>query len=105
MADSSRRQGIPLDHRLPPTSGLPQVGTAEGVLAGGEPDEVRREIARTRDRMSRTLDELEGRLAEGKDALVARATFRDLRRQVSQEPWRSLAIAFVVGYVVAALRD
>lgn len=75
----------------------------DGPAAG--PDDVRREIDRTRQRMSRTLDEIEGRLVEGKDTLVARATFRDLRRRISGEPWRSVAIAFVVGYVVAAIRD
>lgn len=95
------RDGAPLDHRLPPATKSPAVGDGQG--AG--PDEVRSEIDRTRQRMSRTLDEIEGRLSEGKDALVARATFRDLRRQITTEPWRSLAIAFVAGYVVAAIRD
>lgn len=91
----------PLDHRVPPAPGLP----ATEDRPGAGPDEVRQDIDRTRERMSRTLDELEGRLVEGKDALVARATFRDLRRQVASEPWRSVAIAFVAGYLVAAIRD
>lgn len=98
----TNRDGAPLDHRLPPGSDLPLAGE-DGQ--GGGPDDVRRDIDRTRERMSRTLDELEGRLSEGKDVLVARATFRDFRRQITSEPWRSLAIAFVAGYVVAAIRD
>lgn len=100
MPDETSRSPAPLDHRLPASS-----GTAPKVANGADPAELRREIDQTRRRMSRTLDTLEDRLAEGKEELVARATFRDLRQRITREPWRSLAIAFAAGYVVAALRD
>lgn len=73
---------------------------------------MRREIERTRARMSGTLDALEARIAYERSALeekaeevVDRVTMKKLRRKLSQEPWRSMAIAFVAGYVVAAIRD
>lgn len=73
---------------------------------------MRREIARTRARMSSTLDAVEARIAHErdslerkKDELVDRATLKGLRRTLASEPWRSMAIAFVAGYVVAAIRD
>lgn len=62
--------------------------------------------------MSSTLDAVEARLAyeresleRKKDELVDRATLKGLRRKLGREPWRSMAIAFVAGYVVAAIRD
>lgn len=82
---------------------------ATPVLSGNggasDPEWLRREIEDTRARMTRTLDEIEGRLVRQKEELVARATLRDLRRKLSRDPWRSMAIAFVAGYVVAAIRD
>ena len=76
------------------------------------PEEMRREIEATRARMSRTLDQIEDRVVHEKEELVrkkeelwARATLRDFRHTVSTEPWRSVAIAAVVGYLVAAVRD
>ena len=68
-------------------------------------DAVRDEIERTRARMSRTLEELEHELGRQKEELWAKATLQDVRRKLSREPWRSVAIAFVAGYIVAALRD
>ncbi len=83
-----------------------------GRIVASNPDEMRDEIQHTRARMSDTLDALEARLGREKaelnrrkDDLVAKATLRDFRHTISQEPWRSLVIAFVAGYVVAALRD
>lgn len=77
-----------------------------------DPAELRREIERTRARMSSTLDAVEARIAyeresleRKKDELVDRATLKGFRRKLSREPWRSVAIAFVAGYVVAAIRD
>lgn len=62
--------------------------------------------------MSTTLDAVEARLVHEreslerkKDALVDRATLKGFRRKLAREPWRSMAIAFVAGYVVAAIRD
>ena len=76
------------------------------------PEEMRREIEATRARMSRTLDQIEDRVVHEKEELVrkkeelwARATLRDFRRTVSREPWRSVALAAVAGYLVAAVRD
>ena len=115
MAESIRGGTIPDDHRLPPGRGeLPARAGGSGavatpVLTGNgrtsDPDALRREIEDTRARMTRTLDEIEGKLARQKEELVARATFRDFRRKISSEPWRAVAIAFVAGYVVAAIRD
>lgn len=77
-----------------------------------EPAEMRREIERTRARMSGTLDALESRVVREREALerrkeelVDRATLKGFREKLSREPWRSVALAFVAGYVVAAIRD
>jgi hypothetical protein len=70
-----------------------------------EPEELRLEIERTRDRMSHTLDAIEDRLVRQKQDIWAKATLQGFRRKVSSEPWRTLAIAFVAGYIVAAIRD
>lgn len=76
------------------------------------PAEMRREIEATRERMSGTLDALEARvsrerqsLERKKDDLVDKATLKPLREQLKREPWKSMAIAFVAGYVIAAIRD
>jgi ElaB/YqjD/DUF883 family membrane-anchored ribosome-binding protein len=73
---------------------------------------MRAEIARTRARMSDTLDELEHRIAaerraleRKKEDLWAKATLQGVRKKLSKEPWRSLGIAFAVGYIIAAIRD
>lgn len=87
-----------------------------GVAAGNgypdDPEDMRREIERTRARMSDTLDALEARLVfekreleRKKDELWEKATLQGVRRKLSREPWRSVAIAFAAGYIVAALRD
>lgn len=73
---------------------------------------MREEIERTRARLSRTLDQLEGRivaerqeLGRKKEELWEKATLQGLRRKLSREPWRSVGIAFAVGYIIAAIRD
>lgn len=73
---------------------------------------MREEIQRTRDRLSQTLDELEGRIAaerraleRTKEELWEKATLKGLRTRLSREPWRSVGIAFAVGYIIAAIRD
>lgn len=77
-----------------------------------DPDGMRREIQRTRHRLSTTLDELEERIVKErrelerrKEDLWDKATLKGFRRTLSREPWRSVAIAFAVGYVIAAIRD
>ncbi|MGK7311504.1 MAG: DUF3618 domain-containing protein [Candidatus Longimicrobiales bacterium M2_2A_002] len=78
----------------------------------GDPEAMRREIEATRARLSHTLDELEHRivrerraLERKKEDLWARATLQGVRRKLSREPWRSVGIAFAVGYIIAAIRD
>lgn len=73
---------------------------------------MREEIERTRARMSRTLDELETRIVRERQALARtrvtlweKATLKGVRRKLSREPWRSMGIAFAVGYVIAAIRE
>lgn len=73
---------------------------------------MREEIERTRARMSRTLDELETRIVREREALERKrvdlwekATLKGIRRKLSGEPWRSMGIAFAVGYIVAAIRE
>jgi hypothetical protein len=86
----------------------------EPAIRGGETaspdspdgaDALREDIGRTRDRMSRTLDRIEGRIARRRDEVWSKATLQDLRVTVASEPWRGLLIAFAAGYVLAALRD
>jgi Protein of unknown function (DUF3618) len=102
MAEITTGKMVAPDHRLPPGRGA-VTPAANG--RPGDPDALRRDIEATRARMSRTLDEIEGRLVRQKEELVARATLRDFRRRISSEPWRSMVIAFAAGYIVAAIRD
>jgi ElaB/YqjD/DUF883 family membrane-anchored ribosome-binding protein len=97
-------------------SGPPAPATGpERVRTNGAPttpSEMRREIDRTRARMSDTLDALEARLVHEKAALTRKkeavwstVTLQGVRDRLSREPWRSLAIAFAAGYIIAAIRD
>ena len=107
MTKITRSGTVPPDHLLPPGSGQ-STDVAHPRVSNGrpaDPDTIRADIEDTRARMTRTLDEIEGRLAHQKETLVARATLRGLRRTIGSEPWRSVAIAFVAGYVIAAIRD
>lgn len=94
-AEAARRERAP---RGPMMDGM-------GNGRPSDPESMRLEIERTRERMSGTLDALEDRLVRRKRELWAKATLQDFRSTVTREPWRSMAIAFVVGYVVAAIRD
>lgn len=128
MTETTRaKEGRPATRRVPPPGSVaPTARTTErparreeeataAVRGNGrpsDPEEMRREIERTRARMSGTLDAIEARLIHEKEALErkkdelwAKATLQGVRRRLSEEPWRSVAIAFVAGYVVAALRD
>ncbi len=78
----------------------------------GSPAELRQEIERTRARMTDTLDALEARieyerreLERRKRKVVDGVTLKRLRRKLKKEPWRSIAIAFAAGYIIAAIRD
>ena len=77
-----------------------------------DPESMRLEIERTRARIADTLDELEGRLVRERQALELRkqelwrtVTLKGAREKLSKEPWRSVAIAFAAGYIIAAIRD
>lgn len=104
VAPTARTRAQPARRRGP--------ATAAGNGRPDDPEEMRREIERTRARMSGTLDALEAQLIHEKeelerkaDELWAKVTLQGVRRRLSEEPWRSVAIAFVAGYIVAAIRD
>jgi ElaB/YqjD/DUF883 family membrane-anchored ribosome-binding protein len=85
---------------------------ARGNGRPGDPDAMREEIARTRARMSGTLDAIEEQivaerkaLERKKEELWAKATLQGVRKKLSREPWRSVGVAFAVGYIIAAIRD
>lgn len=105
MAEITKGKVVPEDHRLPPGDGRKPVVGKHARTPSRDPDALRREIEETRDRMSRTLDALEDRLVRQKEDVVARVTFRDLRRRFAESPMKPLLIAFAAGYIVAAIRD
>ncbi len=112
-APATRPRPVPGPESRPKAVAAPRAGTPSrinGRPAG--PAEMRREIERTRARMSGTLDALEARVAHEKaslerkkDELVDRATLKGFRQKLAREPWRSVALAFAAGYIVAAIRD
>jgi ElaB/YqjD/DUF883 family membrane-anchored ribosome-binding protein len=85
------------------------------VRGNGRPEsraEMRREIEQTRARMTDTLDALEARieferaaLEQRKKQMIDRVTLKGVRQKMAEEPWRSMAIAFAAGYIIAAIRD
>ncbi len=92
----------------PPERTLARGPVLDGVGSNGRPEDpeaMRVEIERTRERMSYTLDAIEHRLVLRKREIWAKATLQGFRRKISTEPWRSMAIAFAAGYIVAAIRD
>ena len=107
MADSIDRITPPTTERDAPTT--LRVGGNGGPA---DPEAMRDEIERTRARLSRTLDELETRIVREREALERKrvdlwekATLKGVRRKLSSEPWRSMGIAFAVGYIIAAIRE
>ena len=113
MSDRIETHRSPTREIPAPTNGGPVGRPVRGPVGRpAEPDDMRREIEATRARISGTLDALEGRLVHEKEQLVrkkdevwAKATLKGVRRKVAEEPFRSMAIAFVAGYVIAAIRD
>jgi hypothetical protein len=98
----------------PPAVPSPPPAADGAAVRGGETaspgstdgaEALREDIGRTRDRMSRTLDRIEGRIARRRDEVWSKATLQDVRARIASEPWRGLLIAFAAGYVLAALRD
>ena len=115
MADSTDRITPATTERDTPAPEASAATAPQRVRGNGrptDPEAMRREIERTRARLSHTLDELEHRIAREREALEQKtedlwrkATLKGVRRKLSREPWRSVAIAFAVGYIVAAIRD
>jgi hypothetical protein len=70
-----------------------------------DPEAIRQDIQRTRSRMSDTLDALEAELVREKEALVRTVTLKPVREKLKRQPWKSMAIAFAAGYIIAAIRD
>jgi hypothetical protein len=112
MADPTERTDETL--AIPPGPGqVPARSAPRSVTTGGpagngrpsSPEDMRDEIQQTRARMSMTLDAIEEQLVQQKRELWAKATLQPFRRKISTEPWRSMAIAFAAGYIVAAIRD
>lgn len=60
--------------------------------------DVEREIAVTREQMSRTIDEIETRLADTASAVKQKL---DVMQFVADHPWSSLALAFAAGLVLS----
>jgi ElaB/YqjD/DUF883 family membrane-anchored ribosome-binding protein len=115
-ATAKRDTPAPADRtETPATGGDGTAVAARPVRGNGRPTDaeaMRAEIARTRARLSRTLDDIEDRivaerraLERTKEELWEKATLQGVRKKLSREPWRSVGIAFVVGYVIAAIRD
>jgi hypothetical protein len=61
--------------------------------------EVRRDLEQTRERMSRTVDELVDRIAEPMHAVRARL---DVGRQVRAHPWLALGVALGAGVLLSS---
>jgi ElaB/YqjD/DUF883 family membrane-anchored ribosome-binding protein len=67
-------------------------------------DEARDAVERSRERISSTLDQLEGRIVEKKHELQEKADiFRPVREQVVARPFTAIAIAVGVGALLGSL--
>lgn len=73
----------------------------------GEPqtvDEARHAVERSRERISHTLDELEGRIVEKKHSLQDRMdVMRPVREQVRTRPFTAVAVALGTGVLLGSL--
>jgi ElaB/YqjD/DUF883 family membrane-anchored ribosome-binding protein len=68
-------------------------------------DEARRAVAESRERMSDTLDAIEGRLVAKKQQLSDRMdVMRPVKQRVRARPWPAIAVAFGIGVLVWKLR-
>jgi len=65
-------------------------------------EDIREEMARTRTRMTDTIEALERRVQEPIESAKERLNLFELARQ---HPWPALGIALVAGYVLAATRS
>ena len=69
-------------------------------------EEARRAVEESRERMSDTLDAIEGRLVAKKQQLSDRMdVMRPVKQRVRSRPWPAIAIAFGVGVLLWKLRN
>lgn len=67
--------------------------------------EARRAVEESRERMSDTLDAIEGRLVAKKQQLSDRMdVMRPVKQRVRSRPWPAVAVAFGVGVLLWKLR-
>jgi len=88
------------EHLLPDHTAAPAV---PGLVAGGvsgDPDAVRDEIERTRERMSSTIDQIEGALLRKKDQIQEKL---DVVAPIREKPWVFAAGVFGTGLVLGLL--
>ena len=68
-------------------------------------EEARRAVEQSRERMSDTLDAIEGRLVAKKQELTDRMdVMRPVKQRVRARPWPAIAIAFGIGVLLWKLR-
>jgi len=88
------------EHLLPDHTAAPAV---PGLVAGGvsgDPEAVRDEIERTRERMSSTIDQIEGALLRKKEQIQDRL---DVAAPIREKPWVFAAGVFGTGLVLGLL--
>ncbi|HEV2146571.1 MAG TPA: DUF3618 domain-containing protein [Longimicrobiaceae bacterium] len=88
---------LPAGHALP--GGTP-ARTDPGAVVSDDPQAVRAEIEHTRERMSETIDEIEGVLARKKERIQERL---DVTAPIRERPLPAAGIAFGVGLVLGLL--
>jgi ElaB/YqjD/DUF883 family membrane-anchored ribosome-binding protein len=68
-------------------------------------EEARQAVEDSRERMSNTLDAIEGRLVAKKQQLSDRMdVMRPVKQRVRSRPWPAIAVAFGVGVLIWKLR-
>src|SRR5215218_4034944 len=88
------------EHLIPDHTSAPAVpGTIAGGVTG-DPDAVRDEIERTRERMSSTIDQIEGALLRKKGEIQEKL---DVAAPIRERPWVFAAGVFGTGLVLGLL--
>jgi hypothetical protein len=88
------------EHLLPDHTAAPAVPGLVAGGVGGDPDTVRDEIERTRERMSSTIDQIEGALLRKKDQIQEKL---DVAAPIREKPWVFAAGVFGTGLVLGLL--
>lgn len=93
---------LPAGHALPgaPAADRTTTGVTGGAANPDDPDAVRAEIEQTRERMSDTINEIEGVLTRKREQLQEKL---DVMAPVRQRPLPSAGIAFGAGLVLGLL--